>query len=196
MYVAQLYLLVYIYDKILSNKERHLYHEFLTHHPVSASDHTFCLQFGRLYIYFCTRCSGFVVGALFSMFTTYLITLIFNIEISPEIAILMCIILPIPGLVDWGTQRLMLRKSTTKSRLFTGFIIGIALHLISFTKKYAVFLFILIIFYFSIFFIMMFFGARKEMRLWNEEWEKLSKEPDELSEDLDNDLNDQTEAEL
>ncbi len=177
---------LYIYDRILSSNERHIYHEFLTHHPHSASDHTFCLQFGRTYIYFCTRCSGFVIGALFSMFVTYLITLIFNIEISPEIAIAICIILPIPGLVDWGTQRLMLRKSTTESRLFTGFIIGIALHFISFTKPYAGFLFILIIFYFSVFFIMMYFGAKKEMRLWQKEWDKLSNESDQLSEDLEN----------
>jgi uncharacterized membrane protein len=173
-------LILFFYDKILSDKERHIYHEFLTHHPHSAKDHTFYLQFGRTHIYFCTRCSGFVIGALFSMFITYLITLIFKIDVSPEIALLLCIILPIPGLIDWGTQRLMLRKSTTESRLFTGFIIGIALHYISFTKPYGTFLFLITVLYFGIFFTLMYFGAKKEMRLWKEEWDQLSDESDEL----------------
>ena len=173
-------IMLMVYDKVLSNKERHIYHEFLTHHPASARDHTFYLQFGRIHVYFCTRCSGFVIGALFSTFTTYLIILIFNIEISPEIALLVCILFPIPGLVDWGTQRLMLRKSTTESRLATGFIIGIALHFISFTKTYSIQILFIIILYFGIFFVMMYFGAKKEMRLWKEEWDQISKEQDEL----------------
>jgi len=169
---------LYTYDRFLARKERHIYHEFLTHHPPASCDHTFYLQFGRTYFYFCTRCSGFVIGALFSTFSTYIITLIFNITISPEIALLFCIILPIPGLIDWGTQRLLLRKSTTESRLLTGFLIGIALHYISFTEQYAGFLLLIIIIDFTVFFIIMQLGYRKELRIWNEEMEKLNSDLD------------------
>jgi uncharacterized membrane protein len=167
---------LFLYDKFLASKENHIYHEFLTHHPPSACDHTFHLQFGRTYVYFCTRCSGFVIGALFSMFATYIFTLIYKVQVSPEIAILICLIFPIPGLVDWGTQRLMLRKSTSVTRLITGFIIGIALHYISYTKLYYFQLLLIIILYFSIFFVLLYFGYKRELRLWEQEMEKLSSE--------------------
>ncbi len=180
---------VFLYDKFLADKERHIYHEFLTHHPPVARDHTFHLKFGRTYIYFCTRCSGFVIGALFSMVLTGLISLIFNINVSPEIAILFCAILPIPGLIDWGTQKLLLRKSTSESRLFTGFIIGVALHYISYTKQYSIMLLFLIILYFSIFFILMYFGTKKEMRIWHEEMDKLSLET-ELEDEIEDSASD------
>ncbi len=171
-------ILLIVYDKILAGKERHIYHEILTHHPLSAKDHTFRLTFGRTHVYFCTRCSGFVIGVLFSMFITTLLFLIFDFEISAEMAILFCIILPIPGLIDWGTQRMLLRTSTTESRLLTGFIIGLALHFISYTQKYVLFLFFLIILYFSIFFILMYFGNKKEMKRLEEEYDDLSPKAD------------------
>lgn len=158
-----------IYDRILAKEEKHLYYMILTHHPLSASDHTFYLQFGRTKIYFCTRCSGVILGGLFAMFLAYLTAKIFQVEFSAEIALLMCIILPIPGLIDWGTQRLLLRKSSTGSRLFTGFIIGLALHFMSFTYKYYFFTLLILTIYFSIFFLLVFLGHKKETRLWKEE---------------------------
>lgn len=167
IFIIPIFLL--IYDKILAKEEKDLYYTLLTHHPVSAIDHTFYLQFGRTKIYFCTRCSGVILGGLSAMFTTYLTAKIFQVEFSAEIALLMCIILPIPGLIDWGTQRLLLRKSTTGSRLFTGFIIGLALYFMSFTYKYYFFTLLILTIYFSIFFLLVFFGHKKEMRLWKEE---------------------------
>ena len=167
-------ILLVIYDKILAKEEKELYYTILTHHPPSASDHTFYLKFGRTKIYFCTRCSGVILGGLSAMFTTYLTAKILHVEFSPEIALLMCILLPIPGLVDWGTQRLLLRKSNTVSRLFTGFIIGLALHFMSFTYKYYFYTLLILVIYFSVFFLLVFLGRRKEMRLWKEEYEDLS----------------------
>jgi len=163
-----------IYDKAFASEEKRVYHEILTHHPLSQSDHSFYLKFGRTKIYFCTRCSGFILGALFSMFLFHLITLIFPLEISAEFAFLLCIILPIPGLIDWGTQRMMYRKSTTESRLLTGFIIGVALHAMTYTRHYYFQMFFLLILYFSIFFIMMFIGQKKAMRLWKAQIEQLA----------------------
>ena len=162
-------ILLLIYDRILAKEEKILYYLILTHHPLSASDHTFYFQFGRTKIYFCTRCSGVIIGGLSAMFVTYLTAKILQVEFSAEVALLMCIILPIPGLLDWGTQRLLLRKSTTESRLFTGFIIGLALHFMSFTYKYYFFTLLILTIYFSIFGLLVFLGHKKEMRLWKEE---------------------------
>jgi len=157
-------LILYLYDLLLAKKERFIYHELLTHHLPSASDHTFFLMFGRTRIFFCSRCSGVIIGGLVGMFLTYIIPKIFSIIISPEIAVLCCILLPIPGLTDWGTQRLLLRKSSTESRLFTGFIIGIALHLMSFTSKYSLFMLLLLIIDFSILGALMYLGMKKEKK--------------------------------
>ncbi len=162
-------ILLFLYDKTFAASERHLYYMFLTHHPISDSDHTFYLKFGRTKIYFCSRCSGVILGGLFSMFFTYLMERIFQVQFSNEIALILIIILPIPAIIDWGTQRLLFRKSTTKSRLFTGFILGSALHFMSFTYKYYFFTVLFLIIYFSVFGILVYFGHKKEMRLLREE---------------------------
>ncbi|MFX1303362.1 MAG: DUF2085 domain-containing protein [Promethearchaeota archaeon] len=167
-------ILLLIYDKILAKDEKHLYYMILTHHPLSASDHTFYLKFGRTKIYFCSRCSGVIIGALIALFSTYLIQKIFQVEFSAEVALFLCIILPIPGIIDWGMQRLLLRKSTTESRLFTGFIIGTALHFMQFTYKYYFFTLLILTIYFSIFFLIVFFGHKKEMKLLKSEFDDFS----------------------
>ena len=158
-------LLLALYDRILAKDEKFIYNMILTHHPVSASDHTFYFKFGRTRIYLCSRCSGVILGGIIAVFSTYLIENIFNAQFSPELAVILCIVLPIPGIIDWGTQRLLLRKSTTTSRLFTGFIIGNALHFISLTEKYYFFILFLIMFYFSIFFLLVYLGHKKELKL-------------------------------
>jgi len=164
-------LLLFLYDKVLAKEERHVYQMILTHHPLSASDHTFYLKFGRTKIYFCSRCSGVIIGGLIALFTTYLVFKIYDVKFSAEIALLLCIILPIPGLLDWGTQRLLLRKSTTGSRLLTGFIIGLALHFMSFTYKYYLYTMLILVVYFTIFGLLVFFGHKKEMKLLKTEYE-------------------------
>jgi len=169
-------ILLFLYDKALAKEEKELYHMFLTHHPLSASDHTFYLKFGRTKIYFCSRCSGVILGGLIALFTTYLIYKINQVEFSAEIALFLCIILPIPGLIDWGTQRLLLRKSSTESRLFTGFIIGLALHFMSYTSKYYFYTIIILTIYFSVFFLLVYLGHKKEMRLLKQEIDNLTVE--------------------
>ncbi|MFX1499706.1 MAG: DUF2085 domain-containing protein [Promethearchaeota archaeon] len=162
-------ILLLIYDRVLSKEENDLYYMILTHHPLSASDHTFYFKFGRTKIYFCSRCSGVIIGGLIALFSTYMIYNIFQVEVSPEISLLLCIVLPIPGLVDWGTQRLLLRKSTTSSRLFTGFVIGSALHFMSYTYKYYFYTVLILIIYFTIFGVLVFLGHKKELKLLKEE---------------------------
>jgi len=157
-------ILLILYDKFLAEEERHLYYLLLTHHPVVASDHTFYFQFGRTKVYFCSRCSGVIIGGILAMFFTHLIELIYETAVSAELGLLVIIIFPIPGLIDWGTQRLLLRKSTTGSRLFTGFIIGVALHFLTFTTKYYFISLALIILYFGILFLLMYFGQKLSMK--------------------------------
>jgi uncharacterized membrane protein len=169
-------LLLALYDRVLAKEEKYIYNMFLTHHPVSASDHTFYFKFGRTQIYLCSRCSGVILGGIIALFSTYLIENIFNSGFSPELAVLLCIVLPIPGIIDWGTQRLLLRKSTTASRLFTGFIIGNALHFMSFTNKYYFFILLLVMFYFTIFFLLVYLGHKKELKLIKAEVEEFSLE--------------------
>ncbi|MFX0083321.1 MAG: DUF2085 domain-containing protein [Candidatus Hodarchaeota archaeon] len=158
-------ILLILYDKIFAAEENHLYSMILTHHPVSASDHTFYLKFGRTKIYFCSRCSGVILGGLVALFGTHMLEQTFQTEFSSEIALILIIILPLPGIIDWGTQRLLLRKSTTGSRLFTGFIIGNALHFMSFTYKYYFYTLLILITYFSVFGALIYFGHKKEMKL-------------------------------
>jgi uncharacterized membrane protein len=162
-------ILLILYDKAFASTEKQLYYLWFTHHPISASDHTFHLKFGRTKIYFCSRCSGVVIGGLFAFFTTKTLEKIFQAQISAEIALFLIIIMPIPNFIDWGTQRLLMRKSTTASRLFTGFIIGVALHIMSFTYKYYFYTMLILSIYFFILFLLVYFGHKKEKRLYQEE---------------------------
>ena len=169
-------ILLAIFDEIFASKEQHLYYMLLTHHPVSASDHTFYFQFGKTKIYFCSRCSGMIIGIILSVFFTHLFQIIINPQFSSELAFIIIVVFPIPGLIDWGTQKLLLRTSTTESRLFTGFIIGIALHFISFTREYYFFTVILITVYFSIFFLFFYFGQKRLLKELNKELNPVSPE--------------------
>jgi uncharacterized membrane protein len=172
-------ILLVIYDKAFALTERQLYYLLLTHHPVSASDHTFYFQFGRTKVYLCSRCSGMIIGIILSIFFTDIVQQILGTQFNPELALFIIIIFPIPGLIDWGTQKLLFRKSTTESRLFTGFIIGVALHFISYTGEYYFITLFIVPFYFIILLILIFLGQKKLTRELNKE---LTHDP---SEELD-----------
>ena len=173
-------ILLTVFDKIFASEEKHLYYMLLTHHPISASDHTFYFQFGRTKLYFCSRCSGMVIGIILSVFFTHLYQLIVNPQFSSELAFIVIIICPLPGLIDWGTQKLLLRTSTTESRLFTGFIIGIALHFISFTREYYFLTLVIVTVYFGIFFLFFFFGQKKLLKELDKELNPVSPEDFEI----------------
>jgi len=169
-------ILLRVYDTYLATNERQIYIDILTHHPATEEGitHTFYLTFGRTSVYFCSRCSGAILGGLFILFFSRLFVKITGNVISAEFAILLCIIAPIPGLTDWGTQRLLFRKSTTELRLLTGFVLGLALFALSFTSKYYFLVLFLLIFYLGIFFILVYFGHKRAKRQFKEEWEQAS----------------------
>jgi uncharacterized membrane protein len=110
-----------------------------------------------------------IIGIILSMFFVHVIELIYNSQFSPELALAIIIIFPIPGLIDWGTQRLLLRTSTTTSRIFTGFIIGVAMHFMTFTRQYYFITLIITTVYFVILFLLIFFGQKKLMKELNKE---------------------------
>jgi len=162
-------ILLILYDEVFATTESDLYYLLLTHHPASASDHTFYFQFGRTKLYLCSRCSGMVIGIIMSIFFTHIVQQIIDTQFSSEVALFIIIIFPIPGLIDWGTQKLLYRTSTTESRLLTGFIIGVAAHFISFTGEYYFFSLLIVLIYFSVLVILIFFGQKKLVRELNKE---------------------------
>ena len=175
-------ILLRLYDKYLATSERQVYIDLLTHHPHTEEGitHTFHLTFGRTNVFFCSRCSGALLGGLCTVFFARLFYYITGSVISAEFALFLCIIAPIPGLADWGSQRLLLRTSTTELRLITGFVLGVALFSISFSRKYYFFVLFLLVLNLSVFFLLMKFGLKKERRQHKEEWEQVSKDEIEL----------------
>lgn len=154
-------ILLVLYDRILAKRERYVYELFLTHHPIYESDHTFHLKFGRTYFYFCSRCSGVLVGALISAFFMDFLEKAFGFIIMPELAVILCIVLPIPSVIDWGTQSFGFRSSNTPLRLFTGFFLGMGLNYLAYTSKYYFFMVLVVGLYFFIVALLMYLGKRR-----------------------------------
>ena len=74
------------------------------------------------------------------------------------------IIIPLIALADWGTQRLLLRKSSTESRLITGFLLGVAWRLVLYTERYYLLMMIIISIYFGVLFFLIYLGNRKMIK--------------------------------
>ncbi|MBN1802534.1 MAG: DUF2085 domain-containing protein [Candidatus Lokiarchaeota archaeon] len=167
-------LLLVAYDWGFSNKERNIIHEFLTHHANNEEGlkHAFYFQFGRTRIFLCSRCSGVILGIIFSSFVFHFIDMIYQFEISPEFAIIFCSLAPIPVFLDWGSQKMLLRTSNTKYRLLTGVILGFSMYAITFTRKYFLILLLVVMIYFVILFVLFFFGQKKAFRIYNQEFEE------------------------
>lgn len=165
-------LLLLLYDKFFASKERELYYFSLTHHPISGKDHTFYFQFGKTKVYFCSRCSGLVIGGVTAIFTTTIIELAFNYEFNPELALLLLFLFPIPAEIDWGTQKLMRRKSSTGSRIFTGILLGSGLHFVKLSQQYFLIGIGFVVFYFGIVFLINHIVHKREAKI-----EEIHKDP-------------------
>ena len=110
---------------------------FCSHHRRGHRDffeHTFRISVrGRDY-YFCARCTG-IYSSFFSFLLVGIIlgySVIQN-RIDGYVSLLLSIILVLPLLIDWGTQKLRLRESTNPLRFITGFIFGIGFWFVQFT---------------------------------------------------------------
>ena len=85
------------------------------HHPPWLRDRCLCLNLNGGPVYLCARCTGTALGFVAG-------SLIGSASASPYIIIL----LALPALIDWGTQKLCLRESTNIMRVMTGFSLGLA----------------------------------------------------------------------
>lgn len=147
--------LVYGFEKLTEREE--LYNEILTHHPPYQADHAFAIEINGTRIYFCTRCSGMIVGVLLLVFIGEFV----DYTLSQDFIFWACLIIPIIALLDWGTQKLGFRQSNTVTRLITGFCVGMAMYLLSFTRdENRVRVLILVMVYFVIFFLLYFLGSK------------------------------------
>ncbi|TFG00624.1 MAG: DUF2085 domain-containing protein [Promethearchaeota archaeon] len=162
-------ILLVLYDRILAKQERYVYEIFLTHHPIYQSDHTFHLKFGRTYFYFCSRCSGVLVGAFISAFFMDVFQKAFEFTLVSELAVILCILLPIPSVIDWGTQSFGIRSSNTPLRLFTGFFLGMGLNYLVYTRQYYFFMLIIVAFYFFLVALLMYLGKRRTSKDYNDD---------------------------
>lgn len=167
-------ILIFIIDMLFSSTEREIYNVLLTHHSYFEIDHTFKIKFGRTNVYFCSRCSGMIISLVISSFMVYLYENITETPFNQEFAFFLCIFLPIIPLIDWGTQKLRYRKSNTNLRLLTGFILGISLYLLAFTRDYLMLMSIIIIIYFSIFFSIYYVGYKKELKEYKRSIDQLN----------------------
>ncbi|NHI91636.1 MAG: DUF2085 domain-containing protein [Candidatus Lokiarchaeota archaeon] len=110
---------------------------FCSHHRKGHIDyytHTFRLSFKGRDIYLCARCTGIYV-AFFSFFIFGIIFgfSFFQTRLNPYLSLFFAVMLVMPLLVDWGTQKLGLRESINPLRFITGFIFGIGFWFIQFT---------------------------------------------------------------
>ncbi len=110
---------------------------FCSHHRRGHRDffeHTFHVSIrGRDY-YFCARCTG-IYSAFFSFLIigTILGVSVLQYRINGYLSFILSIFLVLPLLIDWGTQKLLLRESTNPLRFITGFIFGIGFWFVQFT---------------------------------------------------------------
>jgi uncharacterized membrane protein len=175
-------LLIALLDRVLrriANPQGIVYRVFFTHHLEEQADHAVPLDFGGYQFFVCTRCSGTVSGILVMVFIDYaLITYNNGVEIiSPLLALILCISFTIPALVDWGTQKMLLRTSNDTIRLITGLMVGAAIHLLTlFVIEYPFAVLVIFIVFFGTFFILFFLGTRKLRRFIYKEFENFEVE--------------------
>lgn len=90
----------------------------LAHHPYSELDRTVKICIGKTDLFLCTRCTGQYLGII--VYLSFFLQ-----EPTVNLLISSIILLPLPATLDWLTQTLKWRKSTTLIRLITGFLFGI-----------------------------------------------------------------------
>jgi len=162
-------LVIALIDRILrwtSNPEGIAYKFFFTHHYKEQADHAIPLNFGGYQFFVCTRCSGTVSGILFMVFVDYALLEFNGFEIiSPTVAFILSIVFTLPALVDWGTQKLLLRTSNNLIRLISGMFLGAAIHLLVLAvEQYVLGVIIILVVFFGAFFVMFFLGNQKLRR--------------------------------
>ncbi|MHA1820830.1 MAG: DUF2085 domain-containing protein [Promethearchaeota archaeon] len=159
-------IIIVIIDRVLkksANEKDIVYKVILTHHYELDSDHALPIKFDGYYVFVCTRCTGMVSGILFNNLMAYFLIFSRGSFISPLTAFTIVAILPILGIIDWGTQKLGFRKSNDYTRVITGFLLGIALDMTRFTYGLDLQISLLIGLYFAIFFLLVFLSRKIQL---------------------------------
>jgi uncharacterized membrane protein len=89
----------------------------IEHHPPWRRDRCLCLSLMGRHVYLCARCTGTALG--------FIAGSLIDLE-SPGLYFV--VLLALPAIIDWGTQKLSLRESTNMIRVLTGFSLGLASH--------------------------------------------------------------------
>lgn len=137
-----------------------VYLQWLTHHFIEEDDHTIVFQLGKVRIYLCTRCTAMIYGVVFALNIIVLLFGEFNLDVNTKLAFWLDLFLPLFPLLDWGLQAVQIRKATTASRIFTGFILGITMQLMPFALGESMWFGLVVGGYFLIFGILYFFRNR------------------------------------
>lgn len=160
-------IIIVIIDRALkkfTNEYDVLYIPILTHHYELSSDHAVPVNFGGYYIFFCTRCTAMVSGIITGVLIERIIYYLTGNPINPYFSFILCIFLPLPALIDWGTQKLLIRTSNDTIRLITGFLLGLSIQFTTLTQGLDLQIIILIILYFAIFGLFLYFGTRRLLK--------------------------------
>ncbi|MFC0332307.1 DUF2085 domain-containing protein [Paenibacillus sepulcri] len=99
------------------NKKPSFWYIFFSHHPYCQLNRTLRISFFGRTISLCTRCTG-----QYSMMFLYLA---WSMKIKITEPAIVIYLLPLPATIDWLTQTLKWRESTTPIRLLTGGLFGI-----------------------------------------------------------------------
>ena len=139
-----------------------LYHDLLTHHPLDKDNHTIVVKLGQVRVYLCTRCTGMIYGIFLALFFTQLIIIDMGYMISAAWAFWLAMLLPLTTIFDWGLQALHIRPAQTVDRFVTGFLLGVAMHLLAFAREYRYYILIIVAVYFVVFGVLAKIRAKKQ----------------------------------
>jgi uncharacterized membrane protein len=96
-------------------KVAYFFRLLVEHHPPWLRDRCLCLSLMGRHVYLCARCTGTVLGFVAG-----------SIIVLGYPGLYSVVLLALPALIDWGTQKLCLRESTNMIRVLTGFSLGLA----------------------------------------------------------------------
>jgi len=108
-----------------------------------AHNHWICCNVAGKEVHICARCLGTVLGFTFSKFFLYTSSLGKYVT-SVAVGLPLSLMLIMPTVIDWMTQKMGFRQSRNKLRLVTGFLEGTGIIIfnllnISLNLKYVIF---------------------------------------------------------
>ncbi|MFX0134858.1 MAG: DUF2085 domain-containing protein [Candidatus Hodarchaeota archaeon] len=113
-------------------KLKNMIHLFFSHHTEEYYNRTFTISFRDKEFHICARCSGVVISFL----TAFSYILLTDVDLDSTFSLILAVILAIPVMIDWGTQKLGYRESRNSIRFTTGVLLGLGITLLRFTYEH------------------------------------------------------------